>query len=122
MSGSRTIPVRRSRGFGPAALSAFFYPGAGQFLQRRFIAGTTLALSFTAFLIGFLLSAGRIIYRYYTLMQSDDNLHLGLPLIGMAVFFPGAIATWAVGIADALASAGRRNRPTDDKLEQEPRS
>lgn len=91
----------RRRLFGPAILSAFFYPGAGQFTQGRVAAGVAFAALFTILVVGFFVSAGTILYRYYTFPMSDSNPNLLLPISGLIFFFVSALLVWSTNVLDA---------------------
>jgi len=50
----------------PIYLSAFVYPGAGQFMQRRRRAGLLFALAFSAAFLALVVTAGLVIVSYYS--------------------------------------------------------
>jgi len=51
----------------PIMITAFGLPGAGQFMQKRWMAGTVITLAVVATLVAFFCYAVRIIWSYYSL-------------------------------------------------------
>jgi hypothetical protein len=49
----------------PVFLSAVVYPGAGQFIQRRWVAGSVYSLTFSAALIWFVTRTLQVLSAYY---------------------------------------------------------
>lgn len=109
MNNPPPIPGKPARfQIGAVAASAFFYPGAGQFIQRRPLWGAGYALVFSGFLVAFLVCAGTIIYHYYSLIDPRAELAPRLPVVPMLIAFAAAMLTWVANVADA-AAAGWRN-------------
>ena len=102
----------------PVFLSAFVYPGAGQFLQRRWIAGLLYSLCFTACFVLFLSSVIRPIFQTLSAALSwaestnADATFTPVPLFRILVTFVVALALYISNIADA-ARAARRNHPPE---------
>jgi hypothetical protein len=57
----------------PILLSAFVCPGAGQLVQRRWMAGSAYLLCFLVAFIYVMLAAGKIIVSYYRLGFEFDS-------------------------------------------------
>ena len=55
----------RRRGMGPVLLSALVYPGLGQIVQGRWLAGAIYGVAFTAASAWFAANAARILIVYY---------------------------------------------------------
>ena len=87
-------------------LSAAVYPGAGQMLQKRWLAGLFFALSFTIMFTAFVIIMGGIIMEFYSLgfdfSNSQVNPH---PPIGDAVSsFIATFIIYIINIIDAYTA------------------
>jgi hypothetical protein len=101
----------------PIMMTAFGFPGAGQFMQKRWLAGTVISLAVTATLVAFFVYAVRIIWGYYSLAfdfeGSTPPLHppwrqlLGTFAVFMVVYVIAVIDVW-VGHRRACAEWARR--------------
>jgi hypothetical protein len=88
----------------PMLLSAFVCPGAGQFMQRRWVAGSIFA---TGFLVGFfwlMVLALGIIINFYR-MGFDIGYEPGTPnVVGMLPPFLIAMSFYIASLFDVLAA------------------
>ena len=100
-------------------LSAFVYPGAGQFVQKRWLAGGLFAILFTLFFI--LLTVAVIIplfaYLNHTLdwaatqgMSSDIESE-GVSLRKVALYFLVNLAVYVVNLADVISANRKMAKP-----------
>lgn len=101
----------------PLVLSAFVYPGAGQFVQKRPVAGCAYALTFTIFF------AGLIAHLYRPLIHNLDVVlawsaegsqepFQPIPVLAVLVSFGLALAVYLLNLADVVSAQRRReSRP-----------
>jgi hypothetical protein len=87
----------------PVLMSAFGFPGVGQFMQRRWLAGTFFVITFSASLIVFLASAFRIIYTFYALGfgAAPEPTLPQLPLRPALAAFFAALLLYITAVMDA---------------------
>jgi hypothetical protein len=87
----------------PMMLSAFVAPGAGQFAQRRWLAGFVYGFGFLALFVAFIVSVFRILWVYYGLPYIEGAQPpprvpaaqaVGLFLACMALYLAALLDTW----------------------------
>lgn len=99
-------------------LSAFVCPGAGQFMQRRRVAGLVFCAGFLAAFIWLMLIAGKIILDFYRMAFDFDYAPATPNLIGILPPLAIAMAFYVVNLVDVLlaqlriARAGREQPPS----------
>jgi 4-amino-4-deoxy-L-arabinose transferase-like glycosyltransferase len=108
-------PPRRSVATGrlPLLMTAFVWPGVGQFVQRRWLAGTVFALAFLICSAVFFVQLFRILIAYYGLwLNFDSQKAPQMPsLVGLAVSLGIALALYVAAIVDVqLAQVRLRMR------------
>jgi hypothetical protein len=92
-------------------LSAFVYPGLGQFAQRRWASGILHAGAFTACLLWFAVCAVRTIGAFYRLGFEFGSYQPGdVPLRAMAVSFVLGVVAYVWNLGDAYAGVRRQSR------------
>ena len=105
----------------PLLLSAFVYPGAGQFMQRRWIAAVFYATTFTVFIVMLLINVLRPMLHNLNVAvswsgsSSDQALQtISIP----SVLFPFLVALffYIANLLDASYVARRRSRPKPPTL------
>lgn len=106
--------VLRKYRFYAVALSALIYPGAGQFLQRRWLAALAFAGVFTAPFAAFSYYAFHIIWGYYRMAFSQAWMEESapaepLPLVRMGVAFAACVIIYLWNLVDA--GLGARKKP-----------
>ncbi len=91
-------------------LSSFFFPGVGQFVQGRPLAGIIHVVLFLSCLTVFGFYAGRIMMVYYRFgFEFETYEVLPLPIAQMLMAFGIGVVVYVVNIVDALLG-GRRQR------------
>jgi hypothetical protein len=93
----------------PILMSAFGYPGAGQFMQKRWLAAAVYGLAFTACLVFFAVHVFRILSAYYAFLADFGGTTTPppLPLKGILVSFAIAILFYVAALVDAYAGYRR---------------
>lgn len=95
-------------------LSAFIYPGAGQFLQKRWIAGTVYSVLFTIFSLVLIFEVFKPMFRNinvalnWAASQEADQAFEGISLTKVAVSFIAMMIVYVINIMDVQ----RANRKT----------
>lgn len=93
---------------GAVLCSAFVFPGIGQFMQKRPIAGSAFAGLFSMCFAAFAYYAGRIIITFYRLgIRFDTYDAPELPLSPMIIAFSSAIIIYIVNIIDVTMAKPR---------------
>jgi hypothetical protein len=93
----------------PVMMSALGYPGAGQFMQKRWLAGLLYGLAFTAGFVAFAVYMFRIIAAFYSLGLDFENAAppAHLPVRGAVFSLAAALAVYAAALADTYAAYRR---------------
>jgi len=109
----------RKQSVTPIVLSALVCPGAGQFLQRRWIAGVFFFTTFLAAFVCFMIADFRVIAAYYHMAFDFDapppEVSLAAPLPSFAV----AISIYVIGLIDtAFAHFRLARKATRDAAER----
>lgn len=84
-------------------MSAFVYPGVGQFMQRRYAAGVIVGLSFTAAFVYFMGIAFGIMKTYWSLAWENptETYEAGHALGQILFAFVLCLLIYFAGIVDA---------------------
>ena len=92
----------------PILLSAFICPGAGQFVQKRWLAGTVFVVGFLWGFCWLLLIAGRIIISFYRMAIEFDTYEPDAPNAA-AILPPFAVALlfYLIGLIDTFVAQQR---------------
>ena len=86
----------------PVLITAFVWPGLGQFMQRRWFSAAVFSLGFLACTVVFFVLAFRILSAYYGLWLHFDNyVKPDLPLRGVLVSFVAGLLLYIAAIFDA---------------------
>jgi hypothetical protein len=110
-----TEPAKSDRT--PMMLSAFIYPGAGQFLQKRWIAGGLYSLLFTIFSLILIFEVFKPMFNNLTVVlnwaasQQNDQQFEGISLTKVVVSFIGMIIVYIVNIVDVQHANRKRMQP-----------
>ncbi len=90
-------------------LSAAVYPGAGQMLQKRWLAGIFFAVSFTVMFIAFIIIMGGIIMEFYSLGFdfSNSQVNPDTPTGDAISAFVATLIIYIINIIDAHAAYRR---------------
>ncbi|MEI6563159.1 MAG: hypothetical protein WCO42_02490 [bacterium] len=102
-------PIPKTGGFSPMLLSAAVYPGTGQLMQRRWVAGILFVVSSTGVLGWFLLKVIVILKAYYGLAFDPANVpaeppHAGAMLMPLLVW----ILIYLAGLVDTVMGTYRK--------------
>ena len=100
-------------------LSAFVYPGAGQFLQKRWIAGCIYAISFTLL---FLLLAVEVVKPLFAFLNAtlDWAAHAGMgndtaphriSLAWILTYFLAGMLVYFMNLADIVRANRKKAKP-----------
>lgn len=98
-------------------LSAFIYPGAGQFLQKRWIAGTVYSVLFTIFSLVLIFEVLKPMFRNinvalnWAASQQNDQQFEGISLAKVAVSFIAMIAVYIANIVDVQQANRKTVQP-----------
>ncbi len=118
-SGNSPPPVPSKRdvrgaSISPVVLTALVYPGAGQLLQRRWVAAAVSALAFTATGAWFAVATAKVLIDYYNLAFDFAHAPESAARPGMVVVpFLAAMGVYLASLMDVvLASIRRRGRVT----------
>lgn len=100
----------------PLMLSAFVYPGAGQFIQRRWIAGTLYAVFFTVFFVLFMVNVARPMMANVdaalAFAMGDGSKPMTAPsLVAIIVPFVLSMLAYVANIIDASRAQRRTAKP-----------
>jgi len=94
-------------------ISALF-PGVGQFIQRRYLAGGIILAAFGVALLGLLICAFRILADFYGMgFNFQDHEPSDISVRPLGVFFLLAIVIYLVNLVDAYRGhlRGERKEP-----------
>lgn len=122
-----TVPPKLSPPPKPASLqmalllSALGWPGAGQALQKRWLAAAVYALGFTAAFLWLMLLFFRFMVQYYGLAfgaePADDGIRPAGPWLPFALAFLLSFGLYLANLADvALAHWRRARKAHEDRL------
>ena len=100
-------------------LSAFVYPGAGQFMQKRWIAGSLFAILFTCF---FILLAITVITPLFAYLNNTldwaaargmggDIEPPGVSFVKVALYFLAGMVVYFASLADVIRANRRIAKP-----------
>ena len=98
-------------------LSAFVCPGAGQFLQRRWIAGALFSILFVLFSLMLIVEVVRPMFHNmnaalnWAATQASDQSFEGISLSRVAVSFLAMIIVYIVNIVDVQRASRRSIQP-----------
>ena len=101
----------------PMMLSAFIYPGAGQFLQKRWIAGTLYSILFTIFSVILIFEVFKPMFNNVNVAlnwassQSTNQAFEGISLYKVAVSFVAMIVIFVVNIIDVQRANRKGTQP-----------
>jgi hypothetical protein len=82
-----------------------FFPGVGQFVQRRFIIGTLFTLCFAACLCGAVVQLGIFLFVLATrspLLSPAGTTAPAPPFIPFLAWAAGAATIWTINVTDAF--------------------
>jgi hypothetical protein len=101
----------------PMMLSAFVYPGAGQFLRKRWIAGTLFSILFTIFSLALIFEVVKPIFHnvnvalnFAAIPQCDQPFE-EISLLKVVLSFIAMMVVYIVNILDILRANRRRIQP-----------
>lgn len=100
-------------------LSAFVYPGAGQFVQKRWIAGGLFAICFTLFFLFLAVSVITPLFAYlnHTLDfaaasgMGRDIEPPGISFVKVALYFLAGMVVYFANLADVIRANRRIAKP-----------
>lgn len=96
----------------PILLSAFVCPGAGQFIQGRWIAGALFSITFSAAFVIFMVIAGALIISYYRMGFEFETYEPNIQPDRLIPAFIVAITIYIINLTDVSSAhfrACRRN-------------
>jgi hypothetical protein len=94
----------------PILLSAFVMPGAGQFMQRRWLAAWFYCLGFLFTFVMFALYLVKILTAYYSMWLRFETYQAGpVPFKAVIGWFLLAMAIYAAGVIDTYVAHMRAN-------------
>ncbi len=101
---------RRPLPFSPMVLSALVYPGAGQFMQRRWVAGSLVAGLFTVPAVWFFIEVFGVLKAYYAFAFDFGGATGQAPCAG-SIVVPFVISTliYVAGLVDTAVASYRQN-------------
>jgi uncharacterized integral membrane protein len=100
----------------PMMLSAFVYPGAGQFLQKRWIAGTLFSILFTIFSLALIFEVFKPMFHNvnvalnFAAAQGDQPFE-GISLSKVILSFIALMVVYIANILDILRANRKRIQP-----------
>lgn len=99
----------RWQGMGPVVLSAVVFPGVGQFVQRRWVAGAVWVIVFGAAFVWLLARCFAVLKAYYDLAFDFNHADGGAPSAAAIVApFLVSMVVYVANLVDT-AMAGRRS-------------
>lgn len=104
----------------PMILSAFFFPGAGQFFQRRWIPAVLFSVSFITCFIIFIISEFKIISNYIEVgLDFNHYQATDLPKGRAVISFVVATGIYIAGLIDTFWGYIRAcSKDTHSKMEK----
>jgi len=95
--------------FSPVLLSALVFPGAGQLMQRRWVAAAAYALAYTIFFLWFLVEVWAVLKAYYALGFDFMNATGQAPsLTALLLPFSASMAVYVACLIDATVASWRK--------------
>ncbi len=104
----------------PILLSAFVCPGAGQFVQKRWLAGSVFATGFIIGFCWFMVRALKIIIDYYRLAFDPDFIAETPNITGMFPPLIIALVFYFANLVDVCFAQVRATHSADEKSIQQP--
>ena len=100
-------------------LSAFVYPGAGQFMQKRWIAGSLFAILFTLLFIALAVSVIIPLFAYLNNTldfaaaggMGRDIEPAGISFVKVVLYFLAGMAVYFANLADVISAHRRIAKP-----------
>lgn len=98
-------------------LSAFVYPGAGQFLQKRWIAGTIYSLLFTLFSVVLIFHVFKPMFHNLNVAldwasgQDSNESFQAISLPDVLLSFTAMLIVYIVNVMDVQRTQRRRAQP-----------
>ena len=90
--------------------SAVVYPGAGQFLQRRWLAGSLCGGTFTAAFVGFIVEMVRIMHAYLSTAFFDTPPDAPPGYRRLLMFAFASLVFFTIGLIDTIQAHQRALR------------
>ena len=98
----------------PVYLTALLFPGAGQFFQRRWVAGLIVSLFFGICFVAFLIYVLQIVLAFYSLGLEFNTYEtekvMNVPTKAAGFCFLAGIGGYIAGVIDVYAAYRRRCR------------
>ncbi len=101
----------------PVMMSAFVYPGAGQFLQKRWVAGTVYSVLFTALSLVLIIEVVKPMFHNITAAmdwaaaQNSDQSFEGISLSGVLFSFLAMLVVYVVNVMDVVRASRQTFKP-----------
>ena len=98
-------------------LSAFIYPGAGQFMQKRWIAGTLFSVLFTVFSLILIFEVFKPMFHNvnvalnWAASQQNDQPFEAINLAKVVVSFVAMLIVYVANIMDVQRAARKKTQP-----------
>lgn len=98
-------------------MSAFVYPGAGQFLQKRWVAGTVYSVLFTALSLVLIIEVVKPMFHNITAAmdwaaaQNSDQSFEGISLSGVLFSFLAMLVVYVVNVMDVVRASRQTFKP-----------
>ena len=98
-------------------LSAFVYPGAGQFLQKRWIAGTMYSVLFTVFSLVLVFEVFKPMFNNLNVVlnwaasQEADQAFEGISFSTVAISFAAMIVIYIANVVDVQRASRKSVLP-----------
>jgi hypothetical protein len=93
-------------------LSALVYPGAGQFMQRRWVAGAGFAAAFTVPLVWFVVKVFAVLKAYYEFAFNFSGATGQAPCASAIILpFGISVAVYVACLVDVAIAAYRLSNP-----------
>lgn len=112
-SGTQNSPKPTSKI--PILLSAFICPGAGQLVQRRWIAGALFSITFAAAFVIFMVVAGSLIVSYYRMGFEFETYEPDIHPDRLLPAFMVATVIYLINLLDVTSAHFRTCRETAEK-------
>ena len=97
----------------PIFLSALVYPGAGQFLQRRWKAGLLFSLLFTLLFLLLLVSVirpliGSLDAAFQWAARQENRPFYSISVLRVVALFVSCVIVYIINLVDVTHSAGKK--------------
>ncbi len=96
------------------------YPGLGQFVQRRYVAGTAFLMTATAMFIMLVVSFIAIIVNYYRLWLAPSEVEVAPMVVRFMTWFGLLLIVYAAAVMDAYLAYRRQSREWASKKHKLP--